>query len=70
MLKELGDKISITKQQHSLSEYEIKTLQSISDISSKGKDETIRSLFSKDCPSEKFLNPTWISRFRLDSINL
>lgn len=70
MLKNLGEEISDIKKQHVLSESDVDNLKRISNVSSKGKEGTIRSKFSLDSPSEKTLNPSWISRFRLDSINL
>jgi len=59
----------MTKQQYSLPNSEVDILQSIQNVESAG-DETIRSLFPKDSPSETTLDSSWSSRLSLDSVNL
>ena len=59
-----------TKTLHGLPQTEVDALRGIKEVSSKDKDQTIRSLFDKDSRAEQELEPTWESRLCLDAVNL
>lgn len=69
-LKILGCELANIKQLHGLPQTEVDALRGIEEVSSKDKDHTIKSLFSKDSRSEQALKPTWDSRLCLDAVNL